>query len=437
MKILITGVNLAFIAILKPVLSSSGCDLFVAFNGRDALDTFCTERVDLILMEMDVPGMSGLEVTGKIRVIEAMQELPWTPIVVLTAPDSLENPVAVIQAGADDLVSQTAPEDVLKAKILAMVRAATVRRQLETANGTLNNILNSVSEGIHVLDMHGVIIAENAASITMLGWEDADSLVGRPGHQTIHHHHTDNSIFPVEDCPIHATLSDGKYRHVQDDVFWRKDNTCFPVEYKCAPLRDNAGNIYGVTVVFRDISEKKKAEQRIIYLTQHCSLTDLPNRVLFGDRLKQAIVNAKRSHVKFALLFVDIDGFKPVNDRYGHAVGDMLLQRIGKRMKQCLRELDTIARIGGDEFVAILPVVNEAEDAVSIAERLRQSIEEPFAVDNRMLAVSASIGVAVYPDDGSDEQTLQVNADNAMYRAKGRGGNAVVLSDLVLADKFA
>ncbi|TCF96642.1 hypothetical protein BZM26_36455 [Paraburkholderia strydomiana] len=437
MKILFAGLNASFIAFLKSVLSSSGCDVIVASDGRDALDTFCTERVDLILMESDVPVMSGLEITGKIRVIEAMQELPWTPIVVLTAPESLENPATVIQAGADDLVSQTAPEDVLKAKILAMVRTSTVRRQLETANGTLNNILNSVSEGVHVLDMHGVIIAENAASMAMFGWEDADNLVGRPGHETIHHHHANNSTFPVEDCPIHATLSDGKYRHVQDDVFWRRDNTSFPVEYKCAPLRDNAGNMYGVTVVFRDISERKKAEQHIIYLTQHCPLTDLPNRVLFGDRLKQAILNAKRSRTKFALLFVDIDGFKPVNDRYGHAVGDMLLQRISKRMKQCLRESDTIARIGGDEFVAILPAVNEAEDAISIAEKLRQTIEEPFAVENCVLGVSASIGVAVYPDDGLDEQTLLVNADHAMYQAKSRGGNAVVLDETVLACRCA
>src|SRR5271156_2769468 len=129
MKILFAGVNPVLVALLKNVLSSSGCDVIVASDGRGALDTFCTEHVDLILMEIDVPVMSGLEITGKIRAIEAMQELPWTPIIVLTAPDSLENPVTVIQAGADDLVSQTAPEDVLKAKILAMVRTSTVRRQ--------------------------------------------------------------------------------------------------------------------------------------------------------------------------------------------------------------------------------------------------------------------------------------------------------------------
>ncbi|WP_175105025.1 diguanylate cyclase [Pararobbsia alpina] len=435
-KILFAGVSPALITVLEPLLQSAS-DMISVSDGRDALDTFCTEPVDLILMDIDLPVISGLEVAGKIRVIEVMQEMPWTPIVILTPPDSLENPVTVIQAGADDLVSQTAPEDVLKAKILAMVRTSTVRRQLETANGTLNNILNSVSEGVHVLDMRGVIIAENAASMIMFGWEEADNLVGRPGHKTIHHHHADNSIFPVEDCPIHAVLSDGQYRHVQEDVFWRRDNTSFPVEYKCAPLRDNAGNMYGVTVVFRDISERKKAEQHILYLTQHCPLTDLPNRVLFGDRLKQAILNAKRSRTKFALLFVDIDGFKPVNDRHGHAVGDMLLQRIGKRMKQCLRESDTIARIGGDEFVAILPAVNEAEDAVSIAEKLRQSIEEPFAVENCILGVSASIGVAIYPDDGLDEKTLQVNADHAMYQAKSHGGNAVVLNEAGIAGKCA
>jgi CheY-like chemotaxis protein len=237
MKILFAGVTPAFIAFLKPLLSSSGCDVIVASDGRDALDTFCTERVDLILMEIDVPVISAPEVTGKIRVIEAIQELPWTPIVVLTAPDSLENPATVIQAGADDLVSQRAPGDVLKAKILAMIRTSAVRRQLETANSTLNNILNSVSEGVHVLDMHGVIIAENAASMIMFGWEDADNLVGRLGHDTIHHHHTDNSIFPVEDCPIHATLSDGQYRHVQEDVFWRRDNTCCTPSQRSPPAR--------------------------------------------------------------------------------------------------------------------------------------------------------------------------------------------------------
>jgi diguanylate cyclase (GGDEF)-like protein/PAS domain S-box-containing protein len=436
-KILFAGINPVFVAFLNPVLSLAGCDVIVASDGRDAIDTFCTERVDLILIEIDAPAMSGLEVTAKIRAIEAMQELPWTPIIVLTAPDSLENPVAIIQAGADDFVSKTAPEDVLKAKIIAMVRTSGVRRQLQKENGTLNNILNSVSEGVHVLDMNGVIIAGNTASRIMFGCEDADSLVGKPGHETIHHHHADNSIFPVEDCPIHATLTDGKYRHVQDDVFWRRDNTCFPVEYKCAPLRDKAGKMYGVTVVFRDISERKKAEQHIIYLTQHCPLTDLPNRLLFGDRLKQAIRNAKRSRTRFGLLFVDIDGFKPVNDRYGHAVGDMLLQRIGNRMKQCIRESDTIARIGGDEFVAILPIVNEAEDAISIAEKLRQSIEEPFSVENCILGVSASIGVAIYPDDGLDEETLQVKADHAMYKAKNRGGNSVVLNAVGIADKRA
>ncbi len=435
MNVLLAGVDTTFAAFLQPILSLSGCEVLVASDGPDALERFRSDGVDLILMALEMPLMSGLEVTAKIRAIEALEELPWTPIVILTAQDSLENPVTIIQAGADDFVLKTAPADVLKAKILALVRTSTAMRRLETGSSTLNNILNSVSDGVHVLDMNGMIVVENTASNVMFGWEDEDSLVGRPGHETIHHHHVDNSIFPVDDCPIYATLSDGKYRHVQDDVFWRRDNTCFPVEYKCAPLRDKAGNMYGVTVVFRDISEKKKAEQQIVYLTQHCPLTDLPNRLLFGDRLKQAILTAKRSRTKFGLLFVDIDGFKPVNDRYGHAIGDMLLQRIGKRMKQCIRETDTIARIGGDEFVAILPIVSEAEDAISIAERMRQSIEEPFAVERCILEVSASIGVAIYPDDGPDEESLQVKADLAMYKAKKRGGNAVVLNEVGIADK--
>lgn len=427
MKVLLAEANPAFAAHLNAILSSTDGEIVVAHDGHEALDRFSTECFDLVFIGMDVPCMLGLEIAARIRVIELMQDLPSTPIIAVTAANSSTDSAKAIQAGADDVVSKTACEDVLREKILTVARLSAVRRQLEIANSTLNHILNSVSDGVHVLDMQGTIIAENAASAAMFGWGNADDLVGRPGHETIHHHHADSSSFHIEDCPIYATLSDGQFRHVTDDVFWRKDNTCFPVEYKCAPLRDNAGNMYGVTVVFRDISERKKAERQIIYLAQHCSLTDLPNRVLFGDRFKQAILGAKRSDTKFALLFVDIDGFKPVNDCYGHAVGDTLLEHIGKRMKQCIREPDTIARMGGDEFVAILANVHEIEDAISFAEKLRQSINEPFVVGNRVLRVSISIGVAVYPEDGADEQTLQVNADHAMYQAKNRGGNAVVL----------
>jgi DNA-binding response OmpR family regulator len=191
-KILSVGVNPGFFAVLKPVLSSSGCDVIVAPDGPAAFDKFRTDRVDLILMELDLPVMSGFEVTAKIRAIEATRELPWTPIIVLTVPGSLESPVTIIQAGADVFVSKAEHKDVLKPKILAMVSRSRARRQLETANNTLNNILNSVSEGGLVFDMNGMIIAGNTASNLMFGWEDADSLVGRPGHETIHHHHADS-----------------------------------------------------------------------------------------------------------------------------------------------------------------------------------------------------------------------------------------------------
>ncbi len=155
------------------------------------------------------------------------------------------------------------------------------------------------------------------------------------------------------------------------------------------------------------------------------ALTHLPNRALFNDRLKQAIAAAHRNKARLALMFIDLDKFKPVNDTYGHGVGDLLLKDVALRIQDCLRDSDTAARIGGDEFVILLPAIETQRDASKVGEKILHALNQPFALAGHTLNISASIGVAVYPEHGSEEKLLVKSADIAMYHAKKNGRNNV------------
>ena len=290
------------------------------------------------------------------------------------------------------------------------------------------HILGSVSDGVHVIDRDGVVLLENAAAAEMLGWHDG-ALVGKNGHEAIHHHHADLREFPVSDCSVRAAIEDGQTRLVADEVFWRRDGTCFPVEYTVAPLRDRKGTVYGATVVFRDITKRKQNEMRLLHMAQYCPLTDLPNRALFAHRLKLAVALSRRYQTRIALLYIDLDKFKPVNDTYGHSAGDQLLCEAARRMKEMARASDAVARLGGDEFAMMLPSLNKPEDALLVGEKIRDMLSQPFELENCTVQISASIGIAVFPDHGENEEELTKSADQAMYLVKKRGRNQVILFD--------
>ena len=196
-------------------------------------------------------------------------------------------------------------------------------------------------------------------------------------------------------------------------------------------VRNDAGHVTSFVSVFSDITERKENEQRIHYLAHYDVTTGLPNRALFNDRLRQSLLAAKRYQANLALLFIDLDKFKPVNDRYGHDVGDQLLKEVALRVRGCIRESDTAARIGGDEFVLLLPGTNTEQNVVAVAQKVLQEIERPFEIENHAISISASIGVAIYPEHGEDVRNILKHADHAMYQAKhGKGPSIVSYSDL-------
>jgi diguanylate cyclase (GGDEF)-like protein/PAS domain S-box-containing protein len=200
------------------------------------------------------------------------------------------------------------------------------------------------------------------------------------------------------------------------------------------PLRHEDGRIYALCGISTDITEKKDFEEHLRHMAQYDALTNLPNRALFSDRLQQAFSTSRRTKEHFGIMFIDLDKFKPINDTYGHAVGDILLKDAALRMQNCLRQSDTVARIGGDEFVVLLATLKNDHDALEVAEKIRQALNLPFQISGNTLCISSSIGVAIHPTHGDNEKGLVKNADLAMYYAKENGRNNVTIFHAGLKD---
>lgn len=207
----------------------------------------------------------------------------------------------------------------------------------------------------------------------------------------------------------------------------RKDGTTVWVEMSSSGLYDAEDRLVGILGVARDLTERRKFQEHLAHLAHHDALTGLPNRTLFSAHLDRAMAGAKRAKGNLALLFLDLDRFKDVNDTHGHAVGDVLLQEAARRIRTTLRASDTVGRIGGDEFVVLLPDVTRAQDALLVAENLRRALGAPYEIEGKRLVVCASMGVSLYPEHGQDEVTLASHADQAMYLAKGAGRDNVRL----------
>lgn len=194
-------------------------------------------------------------------------------------------------------------------------------------------------------------------------------------------------------------------------------------------VRDAKGAVTHHVAVFSDISERKAAEERMRQMAHYDVLTGLPNRILFADRLQQSIAKARRDKTRVALMFIDLDEFKPVNDMFGHHVGDLLLKEVARRLQECLRrESDTVVRMGGDEFVVILPEIEASLDASRVAEKILHTLKQPFAIAGHDIHISSSIGIAAFPEHAADEKQLLKSADEAMYRAKEGGRNRLEMA---------
>ena len=274
--------------------------------------------------------------------------------------------------------------------------------------------IGNTAEGVMVLDDKGKVLEINPAFTRITGFDAAD-IVGRPA-SLMRSHHQDAEFY---ERFWHELERDGRW----DGELWSRtsDGGVFLERRSVRAVRDADSRVTHYVSVFNDITEERQKDERIRHLAFHDSLTGLPNRMLLEDRLKQAVAVAAREHQHLALMFIDLDQFKSVNDGLGHHVGDLLLQQVADRIRARMRSSDTLARLGGDEFVVLLRGVRRGEDCAHLAHEILDALAEPVQVLSHRIHIGGSIGLAVYPEDGADGETLMKNADTAMYAAKAAG----------------
>jgi diguanylate cyclase (GGDEF)-like protein/PAS domain S-box-containing protein len=297
-------------------------------------------------------------------------------------------------------------------RVGASIIGGALLAELERARMTLD----SIADGVICTDNRGKVTYLNAVAEAITGWS-RDEASGRAFSE----------VFRIVDANTREPALDPLERAVRDEatvllarnaVVIRRDGSELAIEDSTAPIRDSGGRVAGAVMVFRDVSRARVTERELSRLAQYDPLTDLPNRALLNDRLSQALARARRHQRLVAVLFLDLDRFKRVNDSFGHAFGDRLLRETGKRLTAAVRGSDTVSRYGGDEFVIVLSELEHAADAALQAEKMHARLSTPYCIGQRELRTDVSIGISIFPHDGQDAETLIECADFAMYRAK-------------------
>lgn len=279
--------------------------------------------------------------------------------------------------------------------------------------------LNSIGDAVLTSDLAGKVVYMNRAAESMTGWTNEEA-AGQPI----------STVFPILDATtreaaanpmLHAIKEDRTVGLATDSVLIHRNGTERAIEDSAAPIHNRSGHVIGAVIVFRDVSESRAMALQMAHLAQHDFLTSLPNRMLLTERFGHAIRLARRHRKQIGLLFLDLDHFKQINDTLGHAVGDRLLQSVANRLVECVRATDTVCRQGGDEFVILLAEIEQPQDAAHVALTLRDALARPHRIGEHVLHVSPSIGISIFPDDGTDVDSLMQRADTAMYHAKANG----------------
>ena len=295
-------------------------------------------------------------------------------------------------------------------------RDITERRRAESYKAQLAAIVESSNDAIIVKDLNGIITNWNSGAERIFGYR-ASEIIGCSISLLIPPDRLE------EESKIMKLVKRGKLTDHFETVRWGKGDKPIDVSVTISPVKNSEGKIIGASKIARDITQRKGSQERIQYLAHYDSLTGLPNRTLLADRMKIAIGNAARYSKRLALLFVDLDRFKLVNDSLGHEIGDKLLKVAAERMQSTIRHIDTISRLGGDEFIVLLSQIVAAEDAARVAEKLIAAVSEPYRIEEHELLLTASVGISIYPESGTQANSLLRNADASMYSAKESGRN--------------
>ena len=383
----------------------------------DGLEQLSKGGIDAVLLKLSLAHGDGIEVFDKLFLAA-----PQIPILVLGVSDDEDIGRQAVQRGADDYLLK----DYINGYTLPQaLRNAIERRAVENTlfmeRDRAQVTLDSIGDAVLSTDILGNVTYLNLVAEKMTGWS-RDEASGRPLAEVFQI--IDGATRAVAQNPMELAIKENKAVALTANcLLIRRDGVECAIEDSASPIHDRTGQVVGAVIVFHDVSESRDMKVKMSHLAQHDSLTDLPNRTLLHDRIAQAIALARRHGSQCAVLFLDVDRFKLINDSLGHTIGDQLLRSVAERLSACVRDTDTVSRPGGDEFVVLLSEIEHTRDAVVVADKMLASLASPHHIAQHDIHVTVSIGISVCPDDGLDAETLIKNADVALYHAKDNGRN--------------
>ena len=405
--------------IARLTLELSEFSVFEAEDGLQAVELLKELKPDLILLDVMLPGIDGIGVCRELRKMPGRERIP---VLMITGLDDLESITRAYAAGATDFITKPLNWVILGHRLMYMLRASETFNELVMSETKNRALLNALPDGMFQIDRSGILLDFKASPDLALVAQSGEVL----GRQI-------QDVLPGELA--------GRIREALEDAFTTGEPQIF--EYLVTRLgTDHYFELRlvicgedAVLALVRDITERKHAEHDIRYMAYHDSLTRLPNIQSFKDHLGLAVASAEHSGKCFAVLFIDLDRFKLINDTYGHKVGDLLLQASADRIMNGMRRSDIVAhvnnenvhdmvaRMGGDEFTILLPNIWKPEDIAKVSQRILEELSKPFLISSHELNITGSLGIAMYPNDGADIDSLLQNADTAMYHAKVKGRN--------------
>jgi diguanylate cyclase (GGDEF)-like protein/PAS domain S-box-containing protein len=407
--------------LLRKSLQRRGFAVDTAANGEEGLAMAEANSYDLLLVDYNMPFMGGMDVLKAL----SSKGLP-VPLIMVTGEGNEAIAVQALKLGASDyLVKDTEMryldllvpviDQVLYKQHLIKERNL-MQDAVRESEERYRKLVELCPDGI-ALHVKGNLAFINTAGARLIGAADPALLIGKSVYSIIH-----ADFKEMAQSRVRRLESDSKTASWIEQKFVRLDGTVMDVEV--ASVNFSYEGQSAVQTIFRDITERKLVERRLKQLALYDTLTGLPNRTLFFDRIRQLLELTKRNSYILALLYMDLDHFKDVNDRLGHEVGDQLLVEAARRMTGCTRKADTVARMGGDEFIGICCKISAREDAKVVAEKIITALSQPFHINGHECRIGVSIGISLYPGDGDDVETLLNRADQAMYRVKtgGKGG---------------